>query len=1086
MKGDFSRLTFEPGDHYAGVLHQQGRVWLDADWNEDVLARLHLLRQATRDVVGPCGTPFPGTAFGLEPPAPGRQPDDFGIRGGQGPAGHFYVDGILCQLEHDTSYLRQPDLPDAPRVTMPGPGQSVTALVYLEVWQQLVTYLEDDTLREVALGGPDTATRLRIVAQVRVQPLPAGVSALTCAAASQFLPGAGQGTLTTLAPQDLQPPDPCRIPDPDTYTGRENHLYRVEIHDGGGVAGPAPGSARFKWSRDNAAFAVRVTGVAGDRRTLTLAAIGRDQATALRQGDLVEVADDASELGPARGHLTNLSTDPDDDLVVRLADPLPASFRVDLREERHLLLRRWDGQGRAAGAFDPATTPDMDLGNGVHIQFGGSNLQPGDHWLFTARAADGSVERLTAAAPTGITRHRCPLAVVRWTQQAGSPLSPPGSPPGSPPTSPPGSGPVSFTVLADCRPVFPAVTELTSFFYVSGDGQEATPDPNDLNRFLPLDQPLCAGVANGRYPVRGATVRFEIPPGRPGRLENGGARMDVTTGPDGLARCGWELDSRTQSQQVQARLLDRDGNPVHLPVLFSASLSVASEVAYDPAACRDLQGVSTVQQAIDHLCQRGPGGGCEVTVGDGGQFPRLVEAVLALRDAGLSTWCMCLLPGDHKLAGLDLSGSPPHLLPHVSISACGPGSRLLLRGGPLHGQDLASFRLTGVSIDAADPAAALDLHACRLVALRDLRISAAGKGQDDVLSFQGCEEVSLRDVSVRAGNVASLLVAAQSRVLAMQACELLGTGTVGLVATIAASGEERIHLDGNALSAPLVPRSASPATIFVDLPELRQALDLADDEEFAKAARQEAGALAQRPLPERRALADRLADLVTANDANLRADERQRYQQFIQLLAQQVAVAGQLVAALTGLRRAVLGGPGLALVIAGAADDVTVEANVVAGVVSLYGPPGPSRVDTLSDLQKLADLLRAGQLKLTATAGVFQGRGNRLTRLSVAEAVIRQLQKIIQGQGGELAGLYRSLLLTDNVVEAGGNWFVAGRSSLASTFLQTGAPAVGRAGVLLGDAATFTANHGPGQEAELIDISLAHAEAANLIKITHL
>ena len=34
MGGDYTRFTFDPKKHYAGVLKQQGRVDLDADWNE--------------------------------------------------------------------------------------------------------------------------------------------------------------------------------------------------------------------------------------------------------------------------------------------------------------------------------------------------------------------------------------------------------------------------------------------------------------------------------------------------------------------------------------------------------------------------------------------------------------------------------------------------------------------------------------------------------------------------------------------------------------------------------------------------------------------------------------------------------------------------------------------------------------------------------------------------------------------------------------------------------------------------------------------------------------------------------------------
>ncbi len=59
----------------------------------------------------------------------------------------------------------------------------------------------------------------------------------------------------------------------------------------------------------------------------------------------------------------------------------------------------------------------MNLGDGVHIQFGGSDLQSGDYWQFAARSIDGSIEVLNNAPPMGISRHRCALAMVRWGLQ---------------------------------------------------------------------------------------------------------------------------------------------------------------------------------------------------------------------------------------------------------------------------------------------------------------------------------------------------------------------------------------------------------------------------------------------------------------------------------------------------------------------------------------------------------------------------------------------------------------------------------------------------------------------------------------------
>lgn len=535
MKGDFSRFTFDPSKHYGGVLHQQGRVWLDSDWNEEVMERLFLLQQELRDVIGPSGTPAPGSGFQLSPSTNPNAPDDFGVS-----AGHCYVNGTLCQLEADTSYLSQPDLLDPPRVPMPTGGATVTALVYLEVWQRLISYLEDDSIREIALGGPDTSTRLKNVVQMKVGLLPSGIGNITCAQAAQFLPGPGSGTLTTLQPTNLQPQSLCQLPDPANFTGRENHLYRVQVHDAGDVSGlntggafsvllaadvavgattlrvlpaltaaqidaasrsgfvtvsdnagaseRAPlalistdgstltlaqgltnaystansasvtgGIARFKWSRENAAFAVSVANVQPDRQTLTLVSLGRDVATALRQGDLVEITDDSSDLGPARGHLTTLASDPDPDkFTAVLTDPIPGSFQLPagtgsppslLSGNRHMVLRRWDGIGDAFSTYGDATTPGMNLGDGVHIQFGGQDLRAGDYWQFTARTTDGSVQALLNALPAGVNRSRTPLAIVTW--------GPP--PPTSPPSSPP-PGTVAMTILNNCLPVFPALT----------------------------------------------------------------------------------------------------------------------------------------------------------------------------------------------------------------------------------------------------------------------------------------------------------------------------------------------------------------------------------------------------------------------------------------------------------------------------------------------------------------------------------------------------------------------------------------------------------------------------------------------------
>lgn len=45
MSGDYSRFTFDPHNDFSGVLMQQGRVQLDADWNELVAISTALARR---------------------------------------------------------------------------------------------------------------------------------------------------------------------------------------------------------------------------------------------------------------------------------------------------------------------------------------------------------------------------------------------------------------------------------------------------------------------------------------------------------------------------------------------------------------------------------------------------------------------------------------------------------------------------------------------------------------------------------------------------------------------------------------------------------------------------------------------------------------------------------------------------------------------------------------------------------------------------------------------------------------------------------------------------------------------------------
>ena len=179
MTPDLSRDSFDPEKNFTRVIMQQGRVQLDADWNEQADIILRMIREMFVAIVGTSAGPpdletVPkqvGTTTKPEIPAiPAFRPFKIGYVGSRNDekkiddltigAGYYYVNGIRCENPSDTSYLDQPYL-EIP--TDPDPFLlKYPYLVYLDVWEEPVTVLDDDSLREPALGGLDTSVRSRV------------------------------------------------------------------------------------------------------------------------------------------------------------------------------------------------------------------------------------------------------------------------------------------------------------------------------------------------------------------------------------------------------------------------------------------------------------------------------------------------------------------------------------------------------------------------------------------------------------------------------------------------------------------------------------------------------------------------------------------------------------------------------------------------------------------------------------------------------------------------------------------------------------------------------------------------------------
>lgn len=165
-----SRDAFDPTKRYAGVGMQLGRVLVDDDWNEAERIRLEDERRNQLDVIGPVGSPDQGFAIANGHLTGGRCDFDIG-------AGTLYLGGLRLWNPTTASFALQDDWLGQVAGDRPALAVDRADLVYVEAWQQPVTAVEDGELFEVALGGPDTSTRLRTMWRVRVAP---GVSGADC------------------------------------------------------------------------------------------------------------------------------------------------------------------------------------------------------------------------------------------------------------------------------------------------------------------------------------------------------------------------------------------------------------------------------------------------------------------------------------------------------------------------------------------------------------------------------------------------------------------------------------------------------------------------------------------------------------------------------------------------------------------------------------------------------------------------------------------------------------------------------------------------------------------------------------------
>lgn len=416
MKADLSRSTFSPAKHFHDVRLQQGRVQLDADWNEQIDIAAHRVETETIDVIGSCGAPEGNAAFDLVAQVADLPSDQQAAATALGAlatgdfflsAGRFYAHGVLCENDAPVKYSAQPDLPGGSPL-----GASGLYLAYLDVWPRLLTFLDDPSIREVALNGPDTAARVKTISQVKLVSVGATGATPDCSAdypAYDLATAAPTGQLSARAEPNGTSTEPCIIAPGAGYRSLENQLYRVEVHQHG-----SDGVATFKWSRDDGAVVARWQPTA-TANIIQLQRPPPDDALGFAVGQWVEITDDACDLNGVPGILVAIKHVDPQYLTLDLGSQSLSKFTLNPK------VRRWDSSNAADTAGDITITAGgwIALEDGVQVQFASGSFRTGDYWLIPARTATANVEWPADASgnpipslPHGIPHVYCMLGFV--------------------------------------------------------------------------------------------------------------------------------------------------------------------------------------------------------------------------------------------------------------------------------------------------------------------------------------------------------------------------------------------------------------------------------------------------------------------------------------------------------------------------------------------------------------------------------------------------------------------------------------------------------------------------------------------------
>ena len=1047
MKTQISRDSHRPDQRYSGLYQQQGRMITDADWNELVDLVKERMKRALADIVV-SGVPDAG---GLAITKPGA---DVQIT-----PGRLYADGVAGELSADAAFGLdgQYDLPGYPT---PTPGDAY--LLYADVWDLSVTYLQDEALRDPALHGADTCTRSQRLVQIKS--CPAGIDPEM--PSQNPRKGDAPLTLELRAAHTTQDPcDPCALETGVAEGSVGNYLFRLEVHDVAWNVNDPSDAIRLtlKWSTENGAEQYSV--VAGDTPP--------EEFTA---GDWIfEFHSDASERHLGVNFVSSAGFPVRGALEAGYPESVPAGFDYVRRWDGYCELQKVGGNWTLVGGRERSAELSTDAGEeadgsvgftggltinlatlALTLELDGKVFVVGDYWLAPVREeihGEGA-SVLSGEQPVGIAHHYLKLVEVLAD---GSLVAPTDAE----------RRRLNFPALTDLHASDIGLTNHCPGLYADAENvQQALDHLCDIDAAdiafanhcpaLYADADNVQEALDNLCDIDASDIAYEVPNCQPGAGDpptiqsllaalladwpdlDGDGKTSAKDILDSLlcrldaARLPYDPNNQTARWQVIREVVDLGTPPrpntVQQAIDLLADLD-ASKVPFSNPCPERFPGAQDVQQALQQLCETradqvsyAPDPGCELSADAGVQTVKDALDALCMRPSGEGGGCrVSVRPGD------SLSKVVFGLLEQGQTDICLcllPGRHDLGEGLELHNEGL-HLSITGC--DASTTQIVLD----QLPFILEVDSFHVGGielviGLDANLSITQCREVTLESTRI--------------------------SGLVGEAPLVVLDADEQIRLSGNLIDAYLpeafdvtrqvLETAGITAEIFAPVTRQR----------FMRGARKLAVELVKQDQAVRQAQAVKLRAAIKENSDRLSSEERQS----LTLLARSIGVDTDraVVSDLVRARESAATAHAAPAVVIASADAATLfENNEIIGVLSLYGVPGNA---TLSDeeLKVLEEII--SNIDFFSTGRNLQMRNNRLSRLVVSAELINAIRLLPQREQPQLLGLFDTLLLTDNQIGQADNQFVGRHHSLSTTRFDQASTA--RAGFAIGLTGIYVGN----------------------------